>query len=489
MRGCGSSLRRSRPLRILQVGTADLGGGAERSAWNLLHAFRERGHESWLVVGYKRSRDDHVWEIPNDAHRNSWVRWWDGVRRQQDSASNRVRGLGALARQMIAIGEPVRWAEQWLGIEDFNFPGTRHLLGLAPAKPDIIHFHNLHSGYFDLRILPEISAIFPAVLNVRDAWLTSGHCGYSFDCERWTSGCGQCPDLSIFPAIARDSTAYNWRRKKRILQSSRVHVTTPSQWLMTYIKRSIIAPAIAQDRVIPNGVDTVVFRPGDRAAARSQLGLDQSAYILMIAANGIRSNVWKDYKTLKAAIVALGSHVLDRDVILLGVGEIAAPEMVNGVKIVFVPTIRDDEVLAQHYRASDLYVHAARIESFGNVLLEARACGVPVVATAVGGIPEHVRALRWHSRAPISQTFELSEADGILTPPGDGQALADAIGWLLANPEQRFWLGMNGSRRVRDEFSVGRQAERFLAWYDEIISTARQTPMAGAVESGAAARQ
>jgi glycosyltransferase involved in cell wall biosynthesis len=487
--GRGRSQGRSRPLRILQVGTSDFGGGAERSAWNLFHAFSDLGHESWLVVGHKRSSEDHVWEIPNDANRNGWVRWWDGVRRQQDSATGRIRGLGRLSRQMIAIGEPVRSIERYLGIEDFNFPGTRHLLGLTPAKPDVIHLHNLHGNYFDLRVLPQLTRNLPAVLNVHDAWLTTGHCAFSFDCERWTSGCGKCPDLSIYPGIPRDSTAYNWHRKKEILQASRVYVTTPSQWMMSYVKRSIVAPAIVGGRVIPNGVDTAVFRPGERTVARAQLGLDQNAHILTIAAAGIRSNVWKDYKTLKGAIAALGSGVRDRNVLVLALGETAAPETINGVRMVFVPMIRDDEVLAQYYRACDLYVHAARIESFGTVLLEARACGVPFVATAVGGIPEHVRALRWPNRAPISQTFELSEADGILTPPGDGQALADAIGWLLANPEQRFWLGMNGSRRVRDEFSVGRQAERFLAWYDEIISTARQTPMAGAVESGAAARQ
>jgi len=151
--------------------------------------------------------------------------------------------------------------------------------------------------------------------------------------------------------------------------------------------------------------------------------------------------------------------------------------------------IRNDEVLAQHYRACDVYVHAARIESFGTVLLEARACGIPVVATAVGGIPEHVQALRWPNRAPTSQMFEFSEADGILTPPGDAQALAHAIGWLLAHPDQRLQLGMNGSRRVRDEFSVARQAERFVAWYDEIISAARPTSLSGGVEYGAAVQQ
>jgi hypothetical protein len=103
-------------------------------------------------------------------------------------------------------------------------------------------------------------------------------------------------------------------------------------------------------------------------------------------------------------------------------------------------------------------------------------------------LQEHVQALRWHNRAPMSQMFELSEADGILTLPGDAQALGHAIGWLLANPDQRFRLGMNGSRHVRDEFSR-RQAERFVAWYDEIISTARQSSTRGAVGYGTAARQ
>jgi len=281
------------------VGTSDLGGGAERSAWNLFHAFSDLGHDSWLVVGHKRSSEDHVWEIPNDTNRNGWVRWWDGVRRQQDSATRRIRGLGRLSREMIAVGEPVRSIEHYLGIEDFNFPGTRHLLGLTPVKPDVIHLHNLHGNYFDLRVLPQLTRNFPSVLNVHDAWLTTGHCAFSFDCERWTSGCGKCPDLSIYPGIRRDGTAYNWQRKKQILQATRAYVTAPSQWMMSYVKRSMVAPAIVGGRVIPNGVDTAVFRPGERAVARAQLGLDQNADILTIAAAGIRSNVWKDYKTLK----------------------------------------------------------------------------------------------------------------------------------------------------------------------------------------------
>src|SRR5262249_33071397 len=123
-----------------------------------------------------------------------------------------------------------------LGLEDFNYPATRALFRTPPDRPDIIHCHNLHGSYFDLQLLPPLSQAFPVVLTLHDAWLLSGHCALSFDCNRWQTGCGECPDLSIYPAIKRDSTAYNWRRKRDILARSRLYVATPSRWLMDRVK-------------------------------------------------------------------------------------------------------------------------------------------------------------------------------------------------------------------------------------------------------------
>src|SRR6185369_5411676 len=68
-------------LRILQVATSDLSGGAERSAVNLHHAFRARGNDSWLAVGSKTNADPDVFEISNEQQRNAWVRWWTHVRK------------------------------------------------------------------------------------------------------------------------------------------------------------------------------------------------------------------------------------------------------------------------------------------------------------------------------------------------------------------------------------------------------------------------
>ena len=90
------------------------------------------------------------------------------------------------------------------GLENFNFPGSRGLLCLMSPRPGVVHCHNLHGGYFDLRFLPKLSARVPTLLTLHDAWLLGGPSAHSFGCERWTTGCGPCPDFTIPPAIPVD---------------------------------------------------------------------------------------------------------------------------------------------------------------------------------------------------------------------------------------------------------------------------------------------
>lgn len=467
----------ARRLGILQVATADRAGGAERCATDLHRSFRDLGHDSWLAVGTKMESDPDTFEIPNDDQRNAWVRYWNKTRHVHAHRIGRIRGMGRTTSFIRSLGEPRRWVHRQLGVEDFDFPGTLGLLDLTPRIPDIVHCHNLHGGYFDLRALAPISDRVPTILNLHDAWLLSGHCAFSMDCNRWKHGCGKCPDLTLFPAVRRDATAYNWERKRKIFTESRVYVTTPSHWMMDRIKDSICASAIIESRVIPNGVDTSIFSPGDKTAARKELGIPIGSRVLLFAANGIRHNVWKDYKTLSAAIRILDETKAVPDLILIAVGESAKTETIGTTSIQFVPFQKEASVMAKYYRAADMYVHAARVESFGNVLLEARACGTTVVATAVGGIPEHVKSLACDFAAKGIRQYPRSEANGVLTQTGNSNSLANAVLYLLNNPELLVELGTNGLREIRDNFSVSLQAEKVLSWYGEIIDSRRRSSL------------
>jgi glycosyltransferase involved in cell wall biosynthesis len=232
----------------------------------------------------------------------------------------------------------------------------------------------------------------------------------------------------------------------------------------------MLAPALVECRVIPNGVDTSSFFPGNRAEARAALAIPENARVLMFASNGIKANVWKDYRALNEAIRILGCSGGSRELVLLAVGEIAPSERIGSAEIRFIPFQKEPSALAQYYRAADIYVHAARIESFGNVLLEARACGIPVVAMAVGGIPEHVKSLDCEHTVAGVRVFSSSKATGILTKEGSGDALARGVLFLLEHPDIVRELGENALRDIDENFQLSVQARRFLDWYRDIIA-------------------
>jgi glycosyltransferase involved in cell wall biosynthesis len=442
-------------IRILQVSTSDGRGGAEKVAYNLHRAYRARGYPAWLAVGYKQTDDEHVLVIPNDACRGPWARFWARVGRMLNPFVGWVKGAGRLQRWISGgIGRPRRLWTLLRGHEDFDFPGTWRLLDLLPERPDIVHCHNLHGDYFDLRALPWLSRQVPVVLTLHDAWLLSGHCAHSFDCERWKTGCGQCPDLSIYPAVKRDATAYNWQRKRDIYAQSRLYMATPSRWLMRKVEQSILAPAVQEARVIPNGIDLSVFHPAeDRRAVRAALGLPPDAKVLLFAANGIRRSLWRDFEMMRAAVARVAERMGGQAVLFLALGDDAPPEHIGRATVQFVPYQKDPKVVARYYQAADVYVHAARADTFPNVVLEALACGTPVVATAVGGIPEQVG----------------DGVTGFLVGPGDAEAMAAAVVALLADEALRKRFGENAAQEARKRFDLDRQVSEYIEWYQGIV--------------------
>ncbi len=440
----------TKKMHILQISTADFGGGAEKSARYLFEAYRARGFKSNLAVGYKKSNDPDIIEIPRISNHHPGEHFFLRLYDQLLPLEGRIRGISYFRNWIHAFAGGWPRIETELGFEDFHYPGSWKLLDLVPEKPDIVHAHNLHGGYFDLNMLPWLSHQTPVILNLRDAWLLSGHCAHSFDCERWKTGCGHCPDLTIYPSLKRDATRFNWLRKKKIYNRSCLYISTPSQWLMEKVNLSMLQGV--DYRIIPNGIDLNIFHPGDKEKARQDLGLPlQSKIVLFVAYNARRSR-WKDYLTMEESI-KLVANANDRDLIFLCLGEEGIEQEFGKAKIIYKGFENEKERMLLYYQAADLYIHAAKEDTFPRTILEALACGLPVVATAVGGIPEQIK----------------DGVTGFLVPPKDAEAMAYRIEKLLEDGDLRQNFSTAAAEDAFVRFGLGRQVDSFLNWYQEII--------------------
>ena len=441
-------------LSVLQVSALDRAGGAEQIAWNLLNSYRKLGIASWMAVGKKRSNDPNVFVINEKLSQDWWAHLCQGLANALNPLAGKIRGILRLQASFRSMAKGGDWIADLRGEENFYFPGSWDLLNQAPEKPSILHLHNLHGGYFDPRSLTALGTQLTVILTLHDAWLLSGNCAHSFGCERWKTGCGKCPDISIYPGLKVDSTHLNWKRRKAIFDHSKLYIATPCQWLLDKVNESILAPAMLEGRVIYNGVDTSIFSPGDKQLARRALGLPINEPIFLFVANGIKNNPFKDYVTLQKVIKLLGEQS-QSPLHFIALGGDGEKEQVGLVTIHYVSRTADMSLVAQYYRASDIYMHVAKAETFPNTILEAMACGVPVIASNVGGIPEQVD----------------DGITGLLIPAQNAELMAQSANLLLRDSDLRKKMGNAAIQRVKDRFTLVRQVEQYLQWYGEILNS------------------
>jgi glycosyltransferase involved in cell wall biosynthesis len=109
--------------------------------------------------------------------------------------------------------------------------------------------------------------------------------------------------------------------------------------------------------------------------------------------------------------------------------------------------------VANYYQAVDIYVHAAKAETFGLAITEALACGTPVVATAVCGIPEQIN----HGET------------GFLVPQGNAEQMAIAIVTILNNSKLQQKMSEQAVQLAHNQYSLDRMVNNYLEWYQEIL--------------------
>lgn len=401
---------------------SDLDGGAARAAYRIHQAQVLEGVASRMWVNRALSGDWTVRGKQSMAH---------------TVASQAKSALAGIARRAMRTGNKVLHSPSIL---PSNWPRQ-----LNQVESDVV---NLHWLGFEMMSIADIGALRkPVVWTLHDMWAFCGAEHYTED-SRWREGyrAGNRPSHES----GFDLNRWTWERKRRHWKRP-FHIVTPSRWLADCVRESALMVNWPVT-VVPNCINTSVWRPLGRELARDILGLPKDVPLLLFGAAGGTEDPRKGFDLLKNALAHLSGEFHGLELIVFGQ---SAPEQppALGFPMHYMGALHDDVGLVLLYSAADAMVVPSRQEAFGQTASEAHACGTPVICFDVGGLPDIV----------------VHKETGYLARPFDTADLATGIRWVLRDKDQLARLGLAARARACAEWSQSRVATEYDAVYRQAV--------------------
>lgn len=276
-------------------------------------------------------------------------------------------------------------------------------------EADVVHLHWVNKGFLSLGGIEKIiSSGKKVVWTCHDMWPFTGGCYHNRGCMNYRTGCGHCQYLKK-PA-ADDLSARVFQQKEALWSAGQISFITPSSWLAKRAGESRLAHQL-DINVIPNGIDTRAFSPLADSGVFPITG--KNRVISFAAAN--LSNPFKGFNEFNTMLdVMKASGVANLEVLVIGENK-AGVKFSEAYPVQFTGYISDPAKMAAFYRASDVYVTTSLEENLPTTIMESLACGTPVAAFRVGGIPEMI----------------VHRETGVLAESGDAAGLAAEVKCLL----------------------------------------------------------
>jgi glycosyltransferase involved in cell wall biosynthesis len=308
------------------------------------------------------------------------------------------------------------------------------LAELERAQPDLVILGNLHAAKIDPHLIGDVASRWPTYQVLHDFWTVSGRCAYPGSCQRYKTGCDEsCPTSSEYPPLDPDEIRKAWQTKQRMLASSDAPVLLAGSRFAEQ-KLLEMLPAQSVNEILPLvlGVPTDAFTPRDTYECRAALNLPTDAFVVLFSACSLD----EPRKGLKYLLKALQQVHIPK-LHLACVGEVRQldeplPEVTN------LGYIHDEQQLASAYSAADIFVGPSLEETFGQVFVEAAACGTPSIAFRRTGATSAV----------------VEGLTGLLVDEASPPALAAAIQQLHDDKPQRARLAALAPLYVRNERSL-----------------------------------
>jgi glycosyltransferase involved in cell wall biosynthesis len=250
-------------------------------------------------------------------------------------------------------------------------------------RSNIVHLHNLHGDFFSPAFFSIILRKKKVVWTLHDERILTGHCSCTLGCNKWKIGCGNCPDLNIYPSVFFDQTSQVLIESKKCINKLQPIIVCPSYWLADRVRDAY--PDLKRIEVIHNGVNTTIFCPYDKLEAREKLGLPIEKKIVLFVAEFATKNPFKGGWILREIMACIDF----KEIIFVTVGGNHETEFKNHI---CYPYVTNENELALLYSSADVLLYPTQADNLPLVVLESMSCGTPVIASNLGGIQEIINS-------------------------------------------------------------------------------------------------
>jgi glycosyltransferase involved in cell wall biosynthesis len=322
---------------------------------------------------------------------------------------------------------------------------------VAATRPDILIIGNLHNAGVEPILLDLLCERFPTMVVLHDFWLLTGRCAYSAECEKHLTGCDEtCPTATEYPSLPPTEIASAWHKKRLLLHSDRSPILLAnSSWAASIARKALRIDTGTTERSpkierfqLSFPLDSLIVR--DRRTCRDALGLPQDRFIVLLP--GSLEDPRKGGRPLLEALARLEFPNL----LIVTLGQVSTGWQ-SPVELLQLGYIADPSRIAQLNSAADVVAIPSTVETFGQVCVEAIACGTPVVGYPVAGVREAVQ----------------DGVTGILAADTSPASLAVAIHLLYRRPDLRRNLAVWGRLHVENEWSEYSAYQRFFVALQE----------------------
>lgn len=325
----------------------------------------------------------------------------------------------------------------------------RFIKRIDAIKPDIVHLHNIHGYFLNYQLLFEYlnNSNVPVVWTFHDCWPFTGHCAHfeKIGCKKWKSHCASCQLKSDYPRSLFLDNSFNnfFSKKKSFTSNKKLVITVVSKWLGDLVKESFFKDKHLE--VIPNGVDTSVFKSVESKFAREKYKCSDNIVLLGVASTWTKDKGLYDYISLSKILPS------KYKIILIGVTD--KQKQLLPSNIVGINRTENLGELIELYSMCDISLNLSYQETFGLTTVEAMACGAPCIVYDKTASPELV-----------------SEGTGVVVPAGDINKIYDAIEYII-NKGGRAHYSIACVERVNNYFVAQNNYLKYIELYKNILQS------------------